>query len=106
MSGTREEQWNLRAVARLLVDGCGLLEQSLRLPDQCAGWPTKAPLGEPAKGQFGSPGCIGSGAVPIAALADGELSKSNISSRSLAFASRAARLGSEKRFSRSARIEV
>src|SRR5262245_37785421 len=106
MSGAREAQCKLRAVARLLVDGGRLLEQSLRLPDQRVGWSAKAPLGEPAKGQFGSPGCIGSGAVPIAALADGELSKSNISSRSLAFASRAVRLGSEKRFSRSARIEV
>jgi hypothetical protein len=74
--------------------------------DQYASWSMKAPLDEPAKGQLGSPGCIGGGAVPIAAPADGELSKSNISSRSLAFASRAVRLGSEKRFSRSARIEV
>ena len=76
MSCKREDQCKLRAVARLLVDGGGLLEQSLRLSDQCRGWSTKAPLGELAKGQLGSPGCIGSGAVPIAALTDGEDRKS------------------------------
>ncbi len=68
--------------------------------------PAKTRLGKVAKGQLGSPGCIASGAVPIVALAEGRLSKSNISSRSLAFASRAVRLGSEKRFSTSARMEL
>src|SRR5262249_5417056 len=52
-------------------------------------------------------GCCGRGAATLSSeLTDGELSKSNMSSKSFALASLAVRLGSEKRLSRRARKEV
>src|SRR5262249_34047152 len=63
--------------------------------------------GEGVNGQPLSPGCWGSGAATLrAAFSDGELSKSNMSSKSLALVSLAVSGCSAKRFSTSARNEV